>query len=314
MSQWDWQGAFLVVVAVLALEGWPTRGSGELGAVDVVRLAFRPHVVLLLPALESAIDENDEATPPRGSRSQTMRARSEWWLVFSLGVVVAFAPLIAAGVMPDFVRQLSATAYGSAWGHDRVGQARPIALLAVVAIAWAVMPNIPPYSSVSDSLLAFRALVHGEESLPPPLGSLGWLRSTDGDGSGYRWSDYRDALSYLRGHTHPQTPVANVLRRFPFPSVNGPSGRLSPFRAESGICWMWSVNEDLDAEFAESLLQATDSVVIWAPNGMGVESRMRLPRVVGVIRRFYRPEARAGRIEIWRRTEAPSTPSPTPSP
>jgi len=77
---------------------------------------------------------------------------------------------------------------------------------------------------------------------------------------------------------------------------------------------MWIVNEDLDAEFAESLLRATDSVVIWSPNERGVEARMRLARVVGVIRRFYQPEARAGRIEVWRRTDGPSTPSSTSSP
>jgi len=33
---------------------------------------------------------------------------------------------------------------------------------------------------------------------------------------------------------------------------------------------------------------------------------MRLSRVVGAIRRFYRPEARAGHIEIWRRTDGVS--------
>src|SRR5262249_43538770 len=61
---------------------------------------------------------------------------------------------------------------------------RPIALLAVAAIAWGVVPKIPRYSSLSDSLPAFRALVHGEEPVPPPLGSLDWLRPTNSDDSG----------------------------------------------------------------------------------------------------------------------------------
>src|SRR5262249_61311703 len=117
-----------------------------------------------------------------------------------------------------------------------------------------------------------------------------------------QWPDPPAVLSSLPLPTRPPTIVANALRRYPSPAVNGPTGRLSPFRVESGICWMWLVNEDLDAEFAESLLRATDSVVIWSPNERGVEGRMRLPRVVGVIRRFYQPEPRAGRVEVSRRT------------
>ena len=47
--------------------------------------------------------------------------------------------------------------------------------------------------------------------------------------------------------------VANVLEQPPYPAINGPAGRLSPFQAESGICWMLLVNIDLEPEFAESL-------------------------------------------------------------
>ncbi len=98
--------------------------------------------------------------------------------------------------------------------------------------------------------------------------------------------------------------VANVLEQPPYPAINGPAGRLSPFQAESGICWMLLVNIDLEPEFAESLAQADDSVVVWSPEEHGLVSQLRLDRLAAVIREHYRPEARFGHIEVWRRAAA----------
>jgi hypothetical protein len=187
-----------------------------------------------------------------------------------------------------------------AWVLSSRSVARPIALVAVTVVVCEALPGIPRYCSVSESLAAFAPLFHGEEPARSPLGAHKWFHPLDVNYP-YRWSDYCAVLRYLRSNTGSQTFVANFLRRFPFPPVNGPTGRLSPFLAESGICWMWVVDQDLDASFAESLELATDSVVVWCPNEVA-EPRLKLEQVTAVIRRSYHPEARFGRIEIWRRS------------
>src|SRR5207248_10038636 len=111
----------------------------------------------------------------------------------------------------------------------------------------------------------------------------------------------RSALIYLRETTHAATLVANVLKEPAFPAINGPTARLSPFRAESGICWMLLVDLDLDAEFAAALEQSTDSVVVWSPAEHELPSPLKLPCLVATVRKHYRPEACFGRIGVWRR-------------
>ena len=128
------------------------------------------------------------------------------------------------------------------------------------------------------------------------------------------WETYRLVLGYLRDSTRPETFVANVLNRYPMESLNGPVGRLSPFLAESGICWLQWVNIDLDHEFAGQLEATADSVVVWDPRQGNVIPAMKLEHVVAIIRRDYEPEARFGHVEVWRRKplDRGSTRSPVP--
>ena len=65
---------------------------------------------------------------------------------------------------------------------------------------------------------------------------------------------------------------------------------------------MWLIDLDLDIPFAESLERTPDSVVVWSPAEIDVQPRLKLERVTSVIRRYYRPEARFGPIEVWRRS------------
>jgi len=386
VAQRDWQATCLIVLALLALQVWSGReGRVPSALLTAFAFAFRPHVALFLPAILSAVDEN--ARRADESAGTTVRAFSEWSMIFLIGVVVAFAPLILAGVVPDFVSGLRVAAYSGPYSQNNPGRAlgafveelgigwtfcllavgpllaifgpprmrrlcrtwglamlavllykplhpvqhaylfrpleltssvvvallvawivasrslaRPIALAAVLVIACEVLPAVPQYCSISESLRAFKPLFHHEEPTRPPIGAHNWFDPADVDYPGYRWTDYRGVLSYLREKTTPHTVVANVLRRFPFPPVNAPAGRLSPFLVESGICWMWLIDEDLDAPFARALERATDSVVVWVPNEIGVERRMKLEQVAAAVRRNYHFEARFGRIEIWRRT------------
>jgi len=95
--------------------------------------------------------------------------------------------------------------------------------------------------------------------------------------------------------------IANVVNRYPFEALNGPTGRLSPFLAESGICWMTGVDIDLDPVFAKALERADDSVAVWLPHQIAYEPRMRYEKVHAVIRKYYEPAAQFGQIEVWRR-------------
>src|SRR5262249_54335162 len=158
----------------------------------------------------------------------------------------------------------------------------------------------PAFCNGAATVAALRAMARGQ-AVPPesPPGSWAWFNLASG--RWYSWEDYRDTLIYLRETTPPGTMVANVLREPPFPALNGPTGRSSPFRAESGICWMLLVPIDLESEFVEGLEQAKDCVVVWSPERHHHPSQLSLDRLVALIRARFRPEARFGRIEVWRR-------------
>jgi hypothetical protein len=190
-----------------------------------------------------------------------------------------------------------------AWIIDRARVPPPLRVLAVLAIIVEMSRGVPLFCDPSATVEAIRSLARGE-TLPThsPPGSRAWFDPAMA--RWYTWEDYRDALIYVRQNTHRATLVANVLKEPPFPAINGPAGRLSPFRAESGICWMWLVAIDLEPEFAAALEQATDSVVVWSPGEHELPSQLRLERLASIIREHYRPEARFGHIEIWRRSDA----------
>jgi hypothetical protein len=178
--------------------------------------------------------------------------------------------------------------------------ARPLRVLAVMLILLEAIPQIPIFCAPRDCVRALGALARGvEPDVPPPGARYKWFRPHE---CHYEWTDYCRTLDYLRHATGTGTEIANVLKQPPFPSFNGPVGRLSPFRAESGICWMWLIDVDLDIPFAEALEKTPDSVVVWSSAEIDMEPRLKLERVTSVIRRYYRPEARFGPIEVWRRS------------
>jgi hypothetical protein len=386
VAQRDWHATALVVFAILTLESWPGR-TGRLASAlcAACAFAFRPHVVLFLPALLSAVDEN--ARKKAESASRPVRALTEWSIAFATGIVVAFVPLLAAGVLTDLVHGLRVALYGGPYSHNSLRDAyhallgelqigwipilvgvppacwvfgppsmrplartwslavlgvlaykplhpvqhfyllrpielvasvvvalaaawiiglkflpRPLVLLAVFLMVCEAMPRVPRYCDARESVQALTPLIRGEEPPRPPPGCRTWFPLTDPEFRPYRWDDYRAILSYLRANTRPETSVANVLRRFPFPPINGPAGRHSPFLVESGICWMWMIDQDRDEYFARCLEQASDAVVVWCPDEPEIEPRMELENVTLAIRRYYRFEVRYGRIEVWRRT------------
>lgn len=377
----DWQTNLCIAVGLMALQAWPGRASQVISAaLAAVALCFRPHAILYLPALASALLEGDGGPARR-------RRLAVWSLMLGAFTAAAFSPVVIAGIADDLVRGLRVATYGGPYNRATIASVarsfanelllpqveleivmlyfvlaatrgpvhrrtltwalafgaalwyRPIhpvqhgyltiavelfgSISVAPSIAWLVararVPSVyravlvamiigevslgwPLFCDGPATIAAIRTIARGE-SIPPesPPGSWVWFHLPSG--RLYSWAAYRSTLLYLRETTSPGTMVANVLREPPFPALNGPTGRLSPFRAESGICWMWLVPIDLEPEFAEALEQAKDCVVVWSPGRQVFPSQLKLDRLAAVTRAHFRPEAKFGAIEVWRRAD-----------
>jgi hypothetical protein len=112
--QRDWHAAVLVVLGLMLLQAYPGRGS-RLGSALAFALALlvRPHVVLFLPAVASAID--DGVRRPGEPFAATFRALMEWGSAFAALAALAFAPVLAAGLGQHFWRCLHNASYASGY-------------------------------------------------------------------------------------------------------------------------------------------------------------------------------------------------------
>jgi hypothetical protein len=165
-----------------------------------------------------------------------------------------------------------------------------------------VQPWRPKYWQPRASLAALGALARGRDLADPPPGCAGalraqWMRAA------YSWEDYCGVLAYLRARTGPRTRVGGFFRGYPFPAVNGPVGRLPVFPSPGGILWLRFAAPGLEDPFVAALARPGDAVVVWTPEVPG-EPRLRLERLEEAVRRFYEPEARFGKFEVWRRKPA----------
>jgi hypothetical protein len=381
VAQRDWHGPWFVVMGLLAMELWPGRAS-RLGAALAMAaaIAYRPHEVLYLPAMASAVMElpASEASWPR-----RLRPLAEWALALAISLLMVFSPLILAGVFDDFLRALQLTRYGGnynkttwltfvdalnerfidhwttrllavdillavlgppalrrparTWGlamlgtmfyrpispdprHSYLDQplmlmrsinlalpmawiltapvlVAPLRLATVAALLMAVAPEVPRFCSITRSFRAIGTLVRGEDPPEPPPGCAEMFLKAS---QNYPWGDYCRLVAYLRTSTPQRTRVANFLRAMPFPTVNGPAGRATPYPAAGGFVHLWNVDPGLEGRFVETLEQATDTVVVWIPDEPNVLSVFKLPSLERVIRRCYHLEARFGKIEVWR--------------
>ncbi|WP_165069056.1 hypothetical protein [Paludisphaera rhizosphaerae] len=153
------------------------------------------------------------------------------------------------------------------------------------------------------SVVALSDLIVGRQPIQRPPGCMGALDAVGS--SPFVWDDYSRTLDYLRNQTGPQTRVGAFFRNNPFPAVNAPVGRLPLFPSPGGILWLRFAAPGLEAPFAEALEKADDAVVVWTP-GVNPEPRVRLPGLEAIVRSRYEPEARFGKIEIWRRKAEPA--------
>jgi hypothetical protein len=243
------------------------------------------------------------------SRCRALRVMARAWLIALLGALL-YRPLspVAHNYLKTPLELVRALAWSipmiwiirEAAEKRRFGFGSFPAVLMLALIVYEGLPALFPHNcSVRASLDSIVAAVRrGWPKLPP--GAQVWYSPRIQNN--YAWGGYCHLLDYVRAKTGPETIVANVLRQPPFPSVNGPTGRRSPFHVESGIAWMYVVNQDLESQFVRELENSgCDSVVVWSPAEDQRYLRLPLARLTEVIRRHYRPEARFGKIEVWRR-------------
>jgi hypothetical protein len=176
----------------------------------------------------------------------------------------------------------------------------PLRLATVAAVLFLSLPAFPRYFRPVQGLQALGATLRGE--VPPfsPPGAEDLIPQGNPKVC-YRWRNYCRLLEYLRKKSSPTTRVATFLRVLPFPTLNGPSGRLTPFPAAGGFHHLYLVDPGMEDQYAEALEKAADSLVVWYPNAKAtIAPSLRYPRLVKLIRRFYRPEVRFGNMEVWR--------------
>jgi hypothetical protein len=116
VAQRDWHGPFFAVLALLALEAVPGRAGRLASALAMAAgLAYRPQVVLFLPALAAALDERARRAGEPWAR--TIPALAEWCAAFAASLILVFSPLIWEGALDDFVLRLGMARYGGSYNH-----------------------------------------------------------------------------------------------------------------------------------------------------------------------------------------------------
>ena len=133
-------------------------------------------------------------------------------------------------------------------------------------------------------------LISGELPAGNPPGFRDFLRP-------YPWDDSRGVILHLREKTSKDTPVANLLMDSGA-AINGAVPRLSPLPAD--YFGLLSFPEETLAADVDAIQDTNPCVVVWNPTWAEAEYPSFAP-IWKAIRDLYRPEAKFGELEVWRR-------------
>ncbi|MDX2037453.1 MAG: hypothetical protein SFX72_12445 [Isosphaeraceae bacterium] len=161
-------------------------------------------------------------------------------------------------------------------------------------------PSHPMFARWEESVKFAPHSIRGVRPPQPPPGARVAIPNFS-ESEGYRWNEIGWVIDYLRARTSPETRVGNFMRRFPFPAIHGEIGRLQLFPSPGGILWLREAARDQEDVFIEAMLEHRDAVIVWSPDFPRGKRDLRLEAMEAVIRREFEPEARLGRLEIWRR-------------
>jgi hypothetical protein len=275
--------------------GYGTRKLSELGVI-VQRVLAHARIWGLVAAIALVWPSTSEST----------RTSVIGWLLLLGGAVVylAVTPVLRDYVLHPFwlfwafLLGILALLLRDAGASS--SRYRAVALILVLMVM--NVGSIPEACSPARFVSAVEALERGRPVQQPPWG---YQHPYGGSVVLFPWADYQATLAYLRTGLPPETRVANALQGI---ALNGPSGRLPAFPAES-ITWLFTVRPDDEEKFIATLRATPDSAVVWAPELTGPASAStRFPRLVQVIQELYEPAARFGAIAVWRRRVASGRP------
>ena len=138
VAERDWHATLGAALALMTLEACPGRPSLWIAAgLQAAALTIRPHAILFLPAIVSAIAE----------RPRLGRDLAEWSIAVVLLTSLGFAPLVAQGLLADLLRGLRIAAYGGPYSKsslagaltilgDELRSPWTIALVASLIVLW----------------------------------------------------------------------------------------------------------------------------------------------------------------------------------
>jgi hypothetical protein len=233
-----------------------------------------------------------------------LRRPSRTWVLAVLGIVL-YKPISPQKHIyldqPLILTRSISLALPVAWLLSATRVSAPLRLAAVAAVLAAAVPTwVPRYCNPARSLQSVGPLARDEA---PPFAPPGCDKFFHDKPPGYPallWADYCRLLDYVRRSTSPATRVATFLRVVPFPTVNGPTARLTPFPAAGGFIHLGLVDPDLRDRYVEALKTTTDSIVVWHPGSVHVDWKFRSPQLDKAILRSYRYETRFGSMQVWR--------------
>lgn len=212
-AQRDWHGPCFAVMGLLLLETLPGKAGRFLSALAfAVAFTIRPQTVLFLPGFVMALDES--ARRPGESLGRSARAVVAWGVSCAVLILLAFLPLILAGVLGDFVRSIRMIGYGSAYNRVTVSsfvrtwliQLEPVRL-SIVPLAMLILAPAVGYPARRLALTWFLVLLG--VSLYRPLSpsthlylSIPLILS---------WSMSLAVLAYLALEARPSSPTFQAL-------------------------------------------------------------------------------------------------------
>ncbi len=164
----------------------------------------------------------------------------------------------------------------------------------------------PDECSPRAALLATKAYLSGTSDTEVPHGAKRYFHPGEVDidqrRSGYPWADYLATIEYLKAHTSQKTHVAGAFKRHPYPSLNGPTGRPSPWPGEGGTTFLLVLGLEKEEAFIRSLLDSPDdTVVVWVPGERAEADRVDFRQLDKTIQEHFAPEASFGIFQIYRR-------------
>ena len=282
-------GDFLSCVKELVQPPYSTNSPGQV----LIRMSPQKHPLVLLAATALIVLLWD--------RTGGEHRRNAWVVLAAMVGVLFYAAISPIRHVYYAIPQVAAASLGVTYLVTQVLRygGRPTRLtVAAIALSFLFFgasskplsfKALRPGTETYGLLTAFRVLRNGEM---PPSTPLGYF-------SDYPWKDHRALMEYLRGHTTPQTLVANLLVE-DSSAVTSEIPRLTPLPIDSSCLVMYRIPSLVARDTAALETTIGACVVLWDPTCLLGRSA-EFSRLFETVRRRFQFETRFGSLEVWRR-------------